>query len=151
LLYFYEESEMKCGIIGVVVGSIALLLALVHFWAGPFSPQQTIESSIGEKAASIRRATIDALKGKEPVKETYIAKWDADKVTQVITAVLGGLALILAVVAFIRHEPKRIVGGAAALGVSAIAFQFIAMYAMALLVVLLISAALSSMGLDDVI
>ncbi len=59
------------------------------------------------------------------------------------TGYVGAGALIGAVIGGI--------GGAAALGVSAIAFQFIAMYAMALLVVLLISAALSSVGLDEVI
>ena len=56
--------------------------------------------------------------------------------------------MILGVLAFAKHESTRVAGGAAALGVSAIAFQFIAMYAMALLVVLLISAALSSLGID---
>ena len=142
-----EQTQSKFGAIGIVLGGIALLLALLHFWAGPFSPQPTIETVVAEKVASIRSAALDALKGKEPVKETFIAKWSADKITEVVTACLGGLALILAAVSFANKEPGRIAGGAAALGVSAIAFQFIAMYAMALLVVLLICAVLSSIGI----
>lgn len=142
-----EQLQSKFSAIGIVLGGIALLLSLLHFWAGPFSPQPTIETVVAEKAASIRSAALDALKGKEPVKETFTANWNADKVTEVATALLGGLALILAVVGFANKEPSRIAGGAAALGVSAIAFQFIAMYAMALLVVLLICAALSSLGI----
>ena len=141
-----EQKQSKFAVFGIVLGAVALLLALLHFWAGPFSPQPTLETVVAEKAASIRSAALDALNGKEPVKETFTAKWNLDKVMEVATALLGGLALILAVVGFANKEPSRVAGGAAALGVCAIAFQFIAMYAMALLVVLLICAALSSLG-----
>ena len=139
-------QNSKFGFIGIGVGAIALLLALVHFWAGPFSPQPTIETVVSQKAASIRNAALDALKGKEPVNETFTSKWDSDKITQVVSAILGGLAFIFAVLSLAFKEPIRVAGGAAALGVSAIAFQFIAMYAMALLVVILIAAAISSLG-----
>ncbi|MEH6454383.1 MAG: hypothetical protein V7782_15235, partial [Psychromonas sp.] len=125
-----------------------LLLALFSFWAGPFSPQPTVESLVADKVASIRTATLDALKGKEVEKELVNVSWGADKIMQVVTAMLGGLALILGIVGYVKSERKRMAGGAVALGVSAIAFQFIAMYAMALLVVLLIAAALQSVGLD---
>lgn len=140
-------KSSKFGMLGIVVGSMALLLALVHFWAGPFSPQPTIETVVAEKAVSIRNAALDALKGKEPAGETYSAQWDADRIAYVATAVLGGMAFILAVFSLVFKEPVRAAGGAAALGISAIAFQFIAMYAMALLVVILIAAVLSSIGL----
>lgn len=139
---------MKLSSIGITLGSIALLMALFSFWAGPFAPQPTLETSIAEKVASIRTATLDALKGKEVEKKFIDVSWDIDKVVDVVTAMLGGLALILGVVAYAKSEPKRMAGGAAALGISAIAFQFIAMYAMALLMVLLIAAALQSVGID---
>ncbi|MFK8021698.1 MAG: hypothetical protein AB8B86_18190 [Pseudomonadales bacterium] len=139
---------MKLSSIGITVGSVALIMALFSFWAGPFSPQPTIESLVGDKVASIRTAALDALKGKEVEKEFVTVSWGADKIVQVVTAMLGGLALILGIVGYAKSEPKRMAGGAVALGVSAIAFQFIAMYAMALLVVLLIAAALQSVGLD---
>ncbi len=139
---------MKLSSIGIALGSAGLLLALVSFWAGPFSPQPSIETTVGEKVASIRSAALDALKGKEVEKKFVDPSWDLDKTIQVVTALLGGLAVVLGVAGYAKSEPKRIAGGAAALGVSAIAFQFIAMYAMALLVVLLIAAALQSVGLD---
>ena len=142
-----EQTKSIIGTIGIIIGSISLLLSLIHFWAGPFSPQPTIETIVVEKAASIRKAALDAIKGKEPVKETFTEKWDADKIIDVLTALLGGIAIILGVVAFARKESRRISGGAAILGVSAIAFQFIAMYAMALLVVLLIVVVLSGLGI----
>jgi hypothetical protein len=136
----------KFGMFGIVVGAFALVLALVHFWAGPFSPQPTLDTYVSEKAASIRKKTIDALKGKPVEKEYVKSNFDADKVTRIITAVLGALALILAALSFSNHESARTAGSAAALGVSAIAFQFIAMYAMAFLVVILIVAVLSSLS-----
>ncbi|MBF0235534.1 MAG: hypothetical protein HQK65_21235 [Desulfamplus sp.] len=141
-----NQSPTKFGFIGIAIGSIALLLALVHFWAGPFSPQPTLETKVAEKAASIKNATIKALKGEE-YRETYKSNWDADKITNVSTAVLGGLAFILSILAIAKQEPTRVAAGGAALGVSAIAFQFIAMYAMALLVVLLIAAVISGLGI----
>lgn len=141
-----NQSSTKFGFIGITIGSIALLLALVHFWAGPFSPQPTLETTVAEKAASIKNATIKALKGEE-YREIYKSNWDADRITNVSTAVLGGLAFILSILAFAKQEPTRVAAGGAALGVSAIAFQFIAMYAMALLVVLLIAAVISGLGI----
>lgn len=142
------NTKSKFGMIGIALGSIALLLSLVHFWAGPFSPQPTIETIVSEKVASIRSATLDALNGEEPANTYFSKTWTADTYADVATAVLGGLALILGIIGFANREPSRIVGGAAALGISAVAFQFIAMYAMALLVVLIICAVLSSVGLD---
>lgn len=139
---------MKISSIGMTFGSIGLLLALIGFWAGPFSPQPTIENAVAEKVASIRTAALDAMKGKKIEKKYVNFSWDADKWVQVITAMFGGLALILGVIAYAKSEPKKMAGGAVALGVSALAFQFIAIYAMALLVVLLIAVALQSIGLD---
>ncbi|WP_415884867.1 hypothetical protein ACMXYO_09320 [Neptuniibacter sp. QD37_6] len=140
-------KNSKYGMLGIVVGALALLLALVHFWAGPFSAQPTLETVVAQKAASIRSAALDALTGKEPVNESAVVHWNADKISDVVTAVLGGLAVIFAVLSLVQKEPSRVAGGAAVLGISAIAFQFIAMYAMALLVVLLIAAVISSLGI----
>ncbi len=89
---------------------------------------------------------MSALKGEEPIKEYQTSKWDNDRIADLVTAVLGGLAFILSIIGFAKHEPKRVVSGAAVLGISAVAFQFIAMYAIALLAVILIAAALSSIG-----
>lgn len=141
-----EFGKSKLGIFGIGIGAVALLLALINFWAGPFSPQPTFETTVAEKAASIRQATIDAFKGKE-VKRFYVKPGcDTDKIIDVVIPVISVLAILLGLFSFITKEPIRIAGGAAALGISAIAFQFIAMYAMALLVVLLICAVLGSLG-----
>ena len=141
-------KSKKLSSIGLTVGGLGLLLALFNFWAGPFSPQPTVENIVAKKVASIRTAALDALKGKKVEKEHKNVSWNADKTIQVVTAILGGLALILGIVAYAKSEPKRMAIGAAALGVSAIAFQFIAMFAMGLLFVLLIAIVIRGIGFD---
>lgn len=141
------KTSTTFGFFGICIGGIALLLALAHFWAGPFSPTPTLETTIADKAASIRTATLKALKGEE-YREVPETSWDADKAIYVITALLGGLALILSIVALAKQEPKRVALGGAVLGASAITFQFLAMYLMAFLVILLICAVLSSIGFE---
>ena len=140
------KSTAKFGYFGIAIGGLALLLALVHFWAGPFAPTPTLETTIADKAASIRTATLKALKGEE-YREVSATSWDKDRITYAITALLGGAALILSVLAVAKQEPTRVALGGAVLGVSAIIFQFLAMYLMALLVVLLVCAVLSSIGI----
>ena len=61
-----DKQSSVFGFTGIGLGAIALLLAVVHFWAGPFSPQPTLEQTVAEKAVSIKNATIAALKGEEP-------------------------------------------------------------------------------------
>lgn len=146
------DNQEKCvkkntyAALGVIVGGLALILALVHFWAGPFTPQPSLESFVSETALSIRQAAIGAWQGKSVAQVTSSAAYNADKITQIIIAVLGGIAFILAALSLANHETKRAAASAAVLGAAAIAFQFIAMYVMALLVILLIYAVLSGLG-----
>lgn len=55
-----EEHKSKISFIGIGMGSIALLLALFHFWASLFSPQPMLEQIVAEKAVAIKKATIAA-------------------------------------------------------------------------------------------
>ena len=119
-----SNKKSKIGIIGVGIGSVALLLALFHFYAGPLSPQPKLEHTITETALALRDATIAALKGNEIKKEFWPSKWDVDKLVDVITVLFGGLAIISGIFAFIRKESLRVTIGAAVLGGGAIAFQF---------------------------
>ena len=142
-----KNVQIKLGYIGVAVGAIALILALVHFWAGPFSPQPTLETVIADKVSSIRESTINALKGEE-YRETITKKWNADSGIELSVAIMGGLAIILGLIAFIQKAPKRLAGGAAILGAGAIGFQMFTFYIGILLIILLISVVLSEIGFD---
>lgn len=123
------------------------MLALVHFWAGPFSPQPTLEQVVAEKAVSIREATVAALKGETAAAPQQArSSYDLDELASIATAVLGGFAVILAVIGIALKEPVRVAGGAAALGAGAIAFQFVALALGVIVVAILVAAVLGSLG-----
>lgn len=140
-----SKEKPKIGAIGIAIGSVAFLLALFHFYAGPFSPQPILEQTIAEKAVAIRDVTVAALKGKEIKKETQTSKWDADKALDVVTAFLGGLAIIAGIIAYTRKEPLRFAGGAAVLGSGAIAFQFLVIALGVIVVAIILAAVLSQL------
>lgn len=142
-----EEQSSKFSFIGIAVGAVALLLAIVHFWAGPFSPQPTLEQTVAEKAVSIKEATIVALKGEDPAVPVKRSSMDMDHIASLATAVLGGLAVILGVVGYATKEPLRVAGGAAVLGSCAIAFQFAVLALGAIILAVLIAAVLSQIGI----
>jgi hypothetical protein len=142
-----NDQSSKFGLTGIAIGAIALLLALVHFWAGPFSPQPTLEQTVAEKAVAIKEATIAALNGEEPVKIKH-ESMDTDNILRLVTAVLGGLAIILGVFGYAKKEPLRAAGGAAILGGSAIAFQFAVVALGAIVVAILVAAVLSQIGIS---
>ena len=141
-----SEPKTTLSFIGIGLGSVALLLAIFHFWAGPFSPQPSLEQTIAEKAVSIKQATIAALKG-EKVPPPQSRSIDTDQMVSIGTALLGGLAIILGVIGFAKKEPMRVAGGAAVLGGSAIAFQFAVVALGAIVIAIIIAAVLSEIGI----
>ena len=133
------------GWIGFFTGAVALLTALIVFWAGPFAPQQTTGVSLGELAAEIGKSAMRSAAGLEQPKPVAPAK-DIDDYLKVAVAVLGGIAIILATTGLIQHERARPAVAALALGGGAILFQFFTWMVLAVLGVILISALLQSFG-----
>jgi len=142
------EGRSTIGWIGIAVGAVALLMAIVHFWMGPISPQPSVEKTVAEKAVAIKNATIAALKGEDVEEKAAPRSIDPDEALRTATSVLGGLALILGVVSFANKEPLRIGGGAAFLGGAAIAFQFAVIALGAIVLAILIGAVISQIGIE---
>ena len=143
-----EKERSTTGFIGIAVGSIALMMAIVHFWMGPLSPQPSVERTVAERAVAIKNATIAALKGESIKKEAPPKNFDLDQGVRIATSVLGGLAVILGVVSFAKREPVRVGGGAAFLGGAAIAFQFAVIALGAIVLAVLIGAVISQIGIE---
>lgn len=141
-----ETNTARLSMLGITLGGAALLLAVIHFWAGPFSPQPSIERTVAETATAIRDATVAAMRGEEIADTTSSNEYDLDKGMEVLAAVLGGCAIILGAVGFAKGEPGRAAGGAAALGAGTIAFQFAVFALGAIVLVILIVAVLSQLG-----
>ena len=132
--------------IGIGLGAIALLTALLQFYAGPFTTKPSVEDVVAQKAVAIRDATIAAMKGEQREKMVPPPQMDLDRIVQIATALLGGLAIVLGVLGFARKEPLRAAGGAAVLGGAALAFQFLVIALGAIILAILIAAVISQLG-----
>lgn len=143
-----SESKTILGWVGIAFGSIALIVALVHFYAGPFAPQPTLEQAVAEKAVAIKKATIAALKGEVVEAEKRSTRFNADRIIEIAIAVIAGFAIIFAAISFAKKESYRIAIGAAGLGAAAIAFQFLTIALGAIIFVILVAAILGSLGLS---
>lgn len=141
-----KNQNSTLSFIGIGIGAVAFMIALVHFWAGPFNTQPPLEQTVAEKAIAIKKATIAALKGEKPANTPTRHPMDWDRVADLATAVLGGLAIILGVFGFARAEPLRIAGGAAVLGGVALAFQFAILALGAIVLAIVLAAVVSGMS-----
>ena len=119
-----QHRSIKLSTLGLGVGALALLIAIVHFWVVAAAPSPPIEDVIADKVVAIRDATVDRLTGrvKEPQSD---GSWDREQIVIAATSLLGGLAIVLAVFGFVRKEPRRPCIAAAFLGVAAVAFPFV--------------------------
>jgi hypothetical protein len=80
----------------------------VNFYAGPFSRQPKIETTIAEKAVSIRDATVAALKGEEYKEYEPPSKMNLDKALEIAGSVLGGIAFIPGVLGYANESPREL-------------------------------------------
>ncbi len=106
------DISTKLGLISFICGGVALLVALVHFYAGPFAPEPTI----AEKAVEIRDATVAAFRGEELEKKTETTHIDIDRIIGITAFALGYLAIMLGVTGWVFEKGKRFAIGGAFLG-----------------------------------
>ncbi|MDO5624711.1 MAG: hypothetical protein Q4G71_08490 [Pseudomonadota bacterium] len=142
---------MKLGVLSLVLGACALLLAVVHHWAGPLSPPPPLEEVVAHKAGSLAGAARDAalagLRGQPlPEKARAAPRLNADQGVQLAAAVLAVAALVAGAVAMSRPGQRRMALGGAALGAATLLFQ-LAMLALAVWVASMMGSALSLLGM----
>lgn len=138
--------DARVSVLGMLCGSLCLLLAVIHFWAGPFAPQPDLEVGLTELIKTVKTAAGNALLDKEASESTTHAKnWTIDDFITVSTAALGVMAVIFGFVAYVKHEPKRPVVAALCLGASGLVFQFVAYMALLIMGVLFIYAVFSNL------
>ncbi|PVZ85347.1 hypothetical protein C9426_19905 [Serratia sp. S1B] len=131
------------GWIGIALGGIALLLAMIHFYAGPFSPQPTLESLVANKAVAIKQSLVASLAGHKVPETLERSHYNLDRILDIVTVVLGAGAVILGVIGGACKENRQAASGAILLGTGTLYFQFAVFALGAVLVVVLIVAALS--------
>ncbi len=144
-----DKKSNSFGMIGVVLGVIALGMALFHFWSGPISPSPAVEVTIADQACKIKKAVEAKIKGKKYKRAiARTSRFNGDRIVDMATIGTAFLAIILAVISFIRHENIRVCGSAVVLGGGAIAFQFLTVALGVIVFAIIITAVLSQMGLD---
>ena len=126
-------------------GFVAFAAVVGHFFAGPIDPPPPVEVSIAEKAASIRDATVAALKGEDYEAESRVRPRTLDDYLTYTLMALAVLAILMSVVGFVRHERLRPSVAGAALGGLAIAFQFAIVVFVGLLFAFLLAAVIDKL------
>lgn len=136
------------GVLGVVFGFLAFAGVVGHFFAGPVDPPPPIEVSIAEKAASIRDATVAALKGEDYEAKSTVRPRTVDDYLTYSFIALAVIAILMAVIGFVRHERIRPAIAASALGGLAITFQFAIMIFFGLLCAIVLAAVIDKLDFD---
>lgn len=124
------------------LGATALFLALLIVYAGPFAAQPDVGTSIGQIAGDMRAAAQRALQGlPQPEATVQQPVWDIDRILMAGAPALGVVGLIMAIVAFIRREPKRAATCGMAISIGAILVQVL------LIAVLIIAGVMLLIGI----
>ncbi|MBI3899100.1 MAG: hypothetical protein HY308_12510 [Gammaproteobacteria bacterium] len=117
-----KTTKNSLGVIGVILGMIALGVALVHSWVGPIGPKPSLEEVVAQKAEQLRDSVAAILNGEDPKVSRPVS---VDRAVTIATVIAGFLAIVFAVVSFIRREDKRVCGSAALLGGAALVVQYL--------------------------
>ena len=121
-----KDNHAPFSFFGIGLGALALLLAMLHFWMGPFKITPPSEQTLAEKAVAIKKAAVAALKGETLAVKSAPAH-NIDRNRRI-------------------HRVQRAAAGSAILGGAAIAFQFAIMAIGAIIVVGIIIAIVAAMG-----
>jgi hypothetical protein len=133
------------GHFAIGTGALALALAILHVFGGPFAPQPSVGTTVGEIAGEMRAAAVRAVTG-EPQPAPAPRGWDMDRILMLAAPLVGVLAIVLSMIAALRREGQRLAGYGAALGVGAIVFQLVWWIAALIAGVLLLVAIIENIG-----
>ena len=133
------------GIIAIILGFLSFSAVIGHFFAGPFDPPPPIEISIADKAAEIRDATVAKLRGEEYEATPVVQPKTPDDYLTIAFMGVALLAILMAVIGFVRRESLRASIASAALGGLAITLQVAMVMFFILVGVLLLSAVLDQL------
>jgi hypothetical protein len=133
------------GHVALGTGALALSLAVLHVFGGPFAPQPSVGTTVGEIAGEMRAAALRAVNG-EPQPAPVPRGWDIDRVLMLAAPLVGVLAIVLSMIAVLRGERYRLASYGATLGAGAIAFQFVWWIALLFAGVMLLVAIIENIG-----
>lgn len=137
-----HPTDMMFSSAAIVLGALGIFIALFSIYAGPFTPQPDVGTSIGEIAGNMKAAALRAVQGLPQPEATIVEPtWDTDRIMMASAPVTGVLGVVMAIIAYIRREPARAATCGLAISVGAILVQVI------LISVLIIAGAIILVGI----
>ena len=119
----------KWGAASVLIGGIALIVSSLVIFAGPFAPQQSVGTSIGQIIGEISLSAMNTVRG-AAAPDPVATAWDIDRILMITGPVLAVLGFFTAVIAYFRDPKSRLPTYGTALGAAAITLQFFWMLAL---------------------
>jgi uncharacterized membrane protein len=114
----------KWGLASMLLGAVALVVTCIVIFAGPFTPQQSVGTTIGQIIGEISLSAMNTVRGEAlPPPET--AAWNIDRILMITGPILAVLAFLTAAVSAVKHDPWRLPTYGTVLGASAIVVQFL--------------------------
>ena len=141
-----DIKHRKLGLIGTILGLIALGIAFFQFFLGPIEKPPEIEEVIAEKTIKIKEAISAKIKGQEYKSTNEEVRFGPDKIVELSVIILGFVAIVFGVMGFIQKEQLRPSCSAIALGVGAVTFQVAVVIAAAIIFVFILAIFLGSLG-----
>jgi hypothetical protein len=121
---FPDLRNHRWGVLSIGLGGIALILTMVVIFAGPFAPQHSVGTSIGEIIGEISTSAFKSAMGQE-LPPPVSRPWDIDRILLIAGPVLAVLAILSAIISMFQRDPWRLPTYGVALGVGAILVQFL--------------------------
>jgi hypothetical protein len=125
--------KTKFSLIGMILGIISLVIAVLHFWLGPIE-KVTLEDIAIKKAREIKHAITNTIMNKEEQLKEKMGPDRLLKIAVVITALTG---LISGIIGFVQKENIRYCASAIGLSAATIALQYI-LFAIAMVVLVIV-------------
>ncbi|MCG9525481.1 hypothetical protein MCM45_02880 [Providencia rettgeri] len=124
----------RFSLIAIIIGAFSILVILVNqsIEREYVQSKPKLEQIVHEKVSSIKKATMDAIKGKtyqapnvDPANEQRQLLLDKIELSKQISITLGVFGIIFAAISFIRHENKHSARIALALNGSVLAISLL--------------------------
>ena len=137
------------GWAALLLGIVALAFALLPGWIAPMydPPSQPIEQKAADWLGELKDKAAAAIRMESlpPPPAEVKNPWRSPRIA-LTSLILGFGALVLGILAFVRHEDQRMVACSIALGAGAISAQFILTAALILAFAVLVGVVLARHG-----
>ena len=119
-------KKNQLGSLGVLLGLIALAIAIFHFWLGPVNtPEKPLSESLTEKTINLKESLQAKLKGEDEPNVGRENQIDINRAIIISSVTIAFLAIVCGVISFLKREELRYCASATVIGGSALAFHFI--------------------------